>query len=181
MPAHQPTGQAASIRILQGQPTAGRGHNRSSNPEARSKGWPDARCDIERGSYQHYFHPETGHRRHAGTDFGSPGGVDNETARQGRRVHLKAESHANALRVIGKTEGLDTPTTGNIQPFPLLSGCAVAALLADSEYFRAAGWTDALSCRSLVLHDDALGVPDFLLSTALHAVCLHMSLLSSHA
>ena len=45
---------------------------------------------------------------------------------------------------------------GNVQPLSVVSGGTVVALLANSEYFRAAGGTDALGCRSLVLHDDAL-------------------------
>jgi hypothetical protein len=49
----------------------------------------------------------------------------------------------------------------------------VADLLADSEYLGATGRAYALSCRSLVLHDDALGVLDLFLGAALHAVCLH--------
>ena len=61
----------------------------------------------------------------------------------------------------------------------LLSGWLVAALLADSEYLGAAGRAGALSCRSLVLHDDALGVLDLFLGSALHTVCLHLTLLSA--
>ena len=52
-------------------------------------------------------------------------------------------------------------------------------LFADSEYFGATGRADALSCRSLVLHDDALGILDLFLGAALHAVCLHSTLISS--
>ena len=59
----------------------------------------------------------------------------------------------------------------------VLSGCVVALTLADSEYFRATGRADALSCRSLVLHDDALGVLDLFLGAALHAVRLHLTIL----
>jgi len=51
--------------------------------------------------------------------------------------------------------------------------CLKADLLADPEYLGAAGWAYALGCRSLVLHDDALGVLDLFLGAALHAVCLH--------
>jgi len=54
----------------------------------------------------------------------------------------------------------------------------MAYLLADLEYFGATGRAYALGCRSLVLHDDALGVLDLSLGAALHAVCLHQNLLS---
>jgi len=73
-------------------------------------------------------------------------------------------------------KGLDIPTWEVSSP----SGFRVSdrSLFADPEYLGAADRTDALSCRSLVLHDDALRVLDLSLGTALHAVRLHMSLLS---
>ena len=46
--------------------------------------------------------------------------------------------------------------------------------LADSEHFRATGWTYALGCRLAVLHGDAFGIFHFLLGTALHAISLHI-------
>jgi len=56
----------------------------------------------------------------------------------------------------------------------------MAALLADSGYLRATRREDALGRRPLFLHDDALGVLDLSLGTALHAVCLHLNLLSTN-
>ena len=54
----------------------------------------------------------------------------------------------------------------------------MVALFANSEDFGATDRADALSCRSLVLHDDALGILDLFLGSALHTVCLHVTLLS---
>ena len=63
------------------------------------------------------------------------------------------------------------PDIGDIQPFWVLFGGPMGVLPADSEHFRTTGRADALGRRSLVLHDDALGIPHFLLGTALHTVC----------
>ena len=42
------------------------------------------------------------------------------------------------------------PERGNIQPFLVLFGCTMAALLTDSEYLGATGRADALGCRAAV-------------------------------
>ena len=60
-----------------------------------------------------------------------------------------------------------------------MQGRLVATLLTDSEYLRATGRAYALGRRSLVLHDNASRVLDLFLGTALHAICLHSTLLSS--
>ena len=67
-------------------------------------------------------------------------------------------------------QGMSSPQFG--------CGCVGAALLANSEDFRAAGRAQALGRRSAVLHRDSSGVADFFLGAALHAVCLHIYLLS---
>jgi len=55
----------------------------------------------------------------------------------------------------------------------------MAALLADPEYLGAAGRADAPGCRSLVVHDDALGVLDLSSGAALQEKRGHATLLSS--
>ena len=73
----------------------------------------------------------------------------------------------------GKNKRLYVPILETSSPLNL-SAWRVNLSLSNSEYFCTAGRADALGRRLAILHGYGLGILDFFLDTALHAVCLHL-------
>jgi len=107
-------------------------------------------------------------------------GVDRPALRSRSATLTEQTGHPRRLvSVISRRRELDS-LSRTVQPFLVLFGCPMADLLADLEHLGAAGRAYALGRRSLVLHDDAPGVLDLFLGSALHAIRLHWDLLSTN-